>query len=48
MNLTQKDKITLSVLAIVLALFIGVWFILKPAWQEVKDSKKDYNELRKD
>lgn len=48
MNLTQKDKITLSVLAIVLALFIGVWFILKPAWQEVQDSKKDYNELRKD
>ncbi len=48
MNLTQKDKITLSILAIVLALFIGVWFILKPAWQEVQESKKDYNELRKD
>ncbi len=46
MNLTQKDKITLGVLVIVLSLFIGLWFIIKPAWGEVQDNKKKYNELK--
>lgn len=46
MNLTQKDKITLGVLVIILSLFIGLWFIIKPAWGEVQDNKKEYNELK--
>ncbi len=46
MNLTQKDKITLSILLVALSLFIGIWFIIKPAWSEVQDSKKTYNERK--
>lgn len=46
MNLTQKDKITLGVLVIIISLFIGIWFIIKPAWTEVQDNKKEYNELK--
>lgn len=46
MNLTQKDKITLGVLVIILSLFIGLWFIIRPAWGEVQDNKKEYNELK--
>lgn len=46
MNLTQKDKITLSILLVALTLFIGIWFIIKPAWSEVQDSKKTYNDRK--
>lgn len=46
MKLTQKDRITLIVLIIALSLFVGIWFILRPAFKEVQASKKDYEEQR--
>lgn len=46
MNLTQKDKITLSILVIVLSLFLGLWFVLRPAWNDIQDNKKKYNDLK--
>lgn len=46
MKLTQRDKIVLSVLVILLSLFCGVWFIIRPAFTTVQNSKKEYNNLR--
>lgn len=46
MKLTQKDKVMLTVVVILLSLFVGVWFIIRPAFQEVQESKKEYNEQR--
>ena len=48
MKLTQRDKIVLSALVIVLSLFCGIWFILRPAFKDVQASKQEYNELRSD
>ncbi len=46
MKLTQRDRVMLTVVVIVLLIFCGIWFIIRPAWKEVQDSKKEYNELR--
>ncbi len=46
MKLTQKDRITLIILVIALSIFVGIWFILRPALKEVKASKKDYESQR--
>lgn len=46
MKLTQRDRIMLTVVVIVLMIFLGVWFIIRPAWKEVQNSKKELNEVR--
>lgn len=46
MKLTQRDRVMLTVIVIILLIFCGVWFILRPAWKEVQDSKTEYNDLR--
>lgn len=46
MKLTQRDRVMLTVVVIILLIFCGAWFIIRPAWKEVQDSKKEYNNLR--
>lgn len=46
MKLTQRDKVMLTVVVIILALFVGIWFVIRPAWTDVQNSKKEYNEVR--